>query len=88
MRAVAVLAMAIVATLLPSSQALAAPPDDPVTETHPNVYDALGRDSVIPTMPSGGALTIETANVSEAKRARVIARRSPNSSAAARKASS
>ena len=34
----------------------AAPPDDPATETHPNVSDALGRDSVIPKMPSGGAL--------------------------------
>ena len=34
----------------------AAPPDDPATETRPNVSDALGRDSVIPKMPSGGDL--------------------------------
>lgn len=34
----------------------AAPPDGLPTETHTNVFGALGRDSVIPKMPSGGAL--------------------------------
>lgn len=34
----------------------AATPDDPPTETDPKVTDALSRDSVVPKMPSGGAI--------------------------------